>query len=72
MLSNTVFSSWSCDVDSPMPKPHPLNKELGLLDEAISLLQSSECRATVVTVSGKLATFYDGLLRGRSVLSLSP
>ena len=62
---NCCMDSWSChDANSP-PRPHPLNKELGLATEALLLLQASECRATVTTESGKLATFYDSSLRGQ-------
>ena len=61
----TVVFSWEChDAESSNPKPHPLNEQLGLSTEAISMVQSSDCRVTVATVSGKLATFYDNLLRG--------
>ena len=57
--------SWSCvDEGSSTPKPHPLCSKLGLLNETIAMIESSECRVTVATTSGKLATFYDALLRG--------
>ena len=56
--------SWPCREGDSTPRPHPLSKELGLDSESISLLESSDCRATVVTYSGKVATFYDSLLRG--------
>jgi len=59
--------SWSCTSDAT-PKPHPLLRELGLEGEKVSLLESSEVRATVVTETGMVATFYDELLRGQSEL----
>ena len=65
-----VVYSWKCGQgESSNPKPHPLSDKLGLTGEEIALIQSSECRVTVATTSGKLATFYDSLLRG---LSLPP
>ena len=56
--------SWSCDGNSPSPSLHPLTDELGLTNERISIVASSDVRATVVTESGRVATFYDPLLRG--------
>lgn len=56
--------SWSCD-GHMTPKPHPLTKDLGLEEERVLLVECSDIRATVVTESGKIATFYDKLLRGR-------
>ena len=47
--------------------PHHLVKELGLEGERVLLVESSDIRATVVTESGKIATFYDKLLRGTYV-----
>ncbi len=55
--------SWSC-AGQASPRPHPLTTELGLVGERILLVESSDIRATVVTESGKVATFYDQLLRG--------
>ena len=59
-----IHFSWSCKEPNSTPRPHPLSQELGLVGEPISLLESSDCRATVVTSSGKMATFYDSVLRG--------
>lgn len=56
--------SWSCEEGSS-PMPHPLTQSLGLTGERISLLAAGEVRATLVTESGKVATFYDRLLRGK-------
>lgn len=56
--------SWACGGD-PTPKPHPLRQELGLEGERIALMEASDIRATVVTETGKIATFYDALLRGK-------
>ncbi len=60
--------SWPCDESAVSPVYHPLTKELGLSGEQVALLASSDVRATVVTESGKVATFYDALLRGVFVL----
>ena len=54
---------WPCD-DGGVAQPHPLIDELGLRNERIQLLSSSEIRASVLTESGRIATFYDPLLRG--------
>ena len=62
--------SWSCSDHTPSSSrqpslvPHPLSDELGLSSERIALLESSDVRATVITETGKVATFYDALLRG--------
>ena len=56
--------SWACGSD-PSPKPHPLCGELGLEGERITLIEASDIRATVVTETGKIATFYDPLLRSK-------
>ena len=63
--------SWSCSDHTPSASsrqpslvPHPLSDELGLSSERIALVESSDVRATVVTETGKVATFYDALLRG--------
>ena len=63
--------SWRCSDHTlssssrqPAVVPHPLREELGLSSERIALLASSDVRATVVTETGKVATFYDALLRG--------
>ena len=69
-ISHTHTRSWSCDDEDCSVKPHPLNETLGLTGEAIVVIESSECRATVATASGKLATFYDSLLRGLSAETL--
>ena len=60
--------SWSC-ASRASPRPHPLAKELGLEGERVALVESSDIRATVVTESGKVATFYDELLRGKFSVS---
>ena len=57
--------SWSCDGTSPSPTPHPLIGDLRLTDERIAVLGSSDVRSTIVTESGKVATFYDSLLRSK-------
>ena len=57
--------SWSCDGTSPSPTPHPLTGDLRLTGERIAVLGSSDVRATIVTESGKVATFYDSLLRSK-------
>ena len=63
--------SWSCSDHAPSSSrqpalvPHPLIEELGLSSERIALLESSDVRATIVTEEGKVATFYDALLRGK-------
>jgi hypothetical protein len=59
--------SWTCASD-PSIKPHPLSKELGLLGERISLVEANDIRATLVTESGKVASFYDALLRCKYAL----
>ena len=56
--------SWASSGGDPSPKPHPLWEELGLEGERVCLLEASDIRATLVTESGKVATFYDSLLRG--------
>lgn len=56
--------SWPCDEGVVNPQPHPLTGELGLASERISFLSSSDIRASIVTESGGVATFYDQLLRG--------
>ena len=67
--------SWSCTDQNSVPSsrspslvPHPLMEELGLSSERVSLIESSDVRATVVTESGKVATFYDALLRGKYIV----
>ena len=55
--------SWSCEPGVTIATPHHLTKELGLQDEHIMQLASSDVRATVVTESGKMTTFYDRLLQ---------
>ena len=62
--------SWPCSADALSPKPHPLSEELGLEGERIALLEASDIRATLVTESGKVASFYDGLLRCESLKGL--
>ena len=62
--------SWSCSDHTSSSRcsalePHPLTEELVLSNERVALVESSEVRATVVTESGKVATFYDALLRGK-------
>lgn len=56
--------SWSCDPLVSSPSPHTFAEALGLSEEKIALVESSDVRACVVTQSGKIATFYDKLLRG--------
>ena len=63
-LAHQLFS-WSCEPGATVATPHPLTKELGLQDERIMQLGSSDVRTTVVTDSGKIATFYDQLLQGK-------
>ena len=58
--------SWACEEGVVSAKPHPLVAELGLKGERITLLTSSEIRVSVVTESGKVATFYDPLLRSET------
>lgn len=59
--------SWPCGVGVVNPQPHPLNGELELVDDRIVLLSSSEIRASLVTESGRIATFYDQMLRGKTL-----
>lgn len=60
---NCTLYSWPCEEDSS-PTPHPLTQSLGLAGERVSLLEAGDVRASLVTESGKVATFYDRLLRG--------
>lgn len=60
--------SWSCEDNVVSAKLHPLTEELGLTNERIALLSASEIRVSIVTESGKVATFYDPLLRGETLL----
>ena len=62
-LSRQLFS-WSCEQGVTIATPHHLTKELGLQGERVVQLASSDIRVTVVTESGKMATFYDRLLQG--------
>ena len=58
--------SWPCSdmKSSSALQPHPLSPELGLCgEEKVALMGSSDIRATIVTESGKVATFYDTLIR---------
>ena len=64
--SQKLFS-WACDESIFSPVPHPLTQDLGLLGERIAIVTSSDMRATVVTESMKVATFYDALIRGLSL-----
>ena len=61
-VTHQLFS-WSCEPGVTVATPHHLTKELGLQDERIMQLGSSDVRATVVTDSGKIATFYDQLFQ---------
>ena len=61
-LTRQLFS-WSCQPGITTATPHCLTRELGLHGERIVQLASSEIRATVVTESGKIITFYDRLLQ---------
>ena len=57
--------SWSCEEGGVVSaKPHPLAEELGLTGERVVLVASSDVRASLVTESGKMCTFYDRLLSG--------
>ena len=56
--------AWPCDPHVMSPGPHALSEALGLCNERIALLESSDVRACVVTESGRVATLYDKLLRG--------
>ena len=60
--------SWACAGDSA-PQPHPLTEELGLEGERVGVVDASDIRATVITESGKVATFYDSLLRSTCLLA---
>ena len=55
--------SWSCEPGATIAIPHHFTKELNLQGECIVQIASSDIRVTVVTKSGKIATFYDQLLR---------
>ncbi len=63
--SDGKLHSWRCDGVSGVT-PHPLTESLGLTEERVRLVESGGIRATVVTETGRVATFYDSLLRGRS------
>ena len=65
--SSRQLYSWACDPLVSGPSPHAFAEGLGLGGERIALLESSEVRVCVVTQSGKVATFYDKLLRGMCV-----
>ena len=56
--------SWPCDDGVVNPRLHPFTDELGLAKERIAVLAASDIRASVVTMSGMVATFYDCLLKG--------
>ena len=60
--STRQLFSWSCEPSSTIATPHPFTQELGLQGECIMQVASSDIRATVVTESGKITTFYDRLL----------
>ena len=62
-----LLYSWPCEEGVVSAKPHPLNAELGLKGERVTLLTSSEIRVSMVTESGKVATFYDPLLRSENL-----
>ena len=68
LVSSTtgLLYSWPCEEGVVIAKPHPLVEELGLTGERVTLLSASEIRASVVTESGKVATFYDSMLRSKS------
>ena len=55
--------SWPCLPGITIATPYCLTKDLGLQSERIVQLASSDIRATVVTESGKMTTFYDQLLQ---------
>ena len=61
-LTRQLFS-WSCEPGITIATSHRLTQELGLQKERIVKLGSSDVRATVVTESGKMATFYDQVLQ---------
>ena len=56
--------SWPCDDGVVDARLHPFTDELGLAGERVAVLATSEIRASIVTVSGMVMTFYDSLLRG--------
>ena len=57
--------TWSCKDGVINPQPHPLEEELGLVNEKIVKISSCAVRASLVTESGGVVTFYDSLLRGK-------
>lgn len=63
--SDGQLRSWRCDGVSCVT-PHPLTESLGLAEERVRLVESGGVRATVVTEKGRVATFYDSLLRGKT------
>lgn len=58
--------SWRCDGVGGVT-PHPLAVSLGLEGDPVRLVESGEVRVTLLTESGKMATFYDSLLRGKQL-----
>lgn len=54
-----LLYGWPWNESIPPTKPHPRSSELGLEEEAIKLLSGKVLRATVVTESGKIATWLD-------------
>lgn len=63
--SNGELLSWRCDSVGALT-PHPLTESLGLAGERVRLVEAGGVRATVVTETGRVATFYDSILRGRT------
>ena len=57
-LTRRLFS-WHCQPGITIATPYCFTKDLGLQSERIVRLASSDIRATVVTESGKITTFYD-------------
>ena len=61
--SEGKLCSWRCDSVTGVTA-HPLTASLGLTGERVRLVESGGVRASIVTETGKVATFYDSLLRG--------
>ena len=56
--------TWPCRKGVVNPQPHPMMDELGLSQERIIKIGSSEVRCSLVTEFGGVATFYDSFVRG--------
>ena len=59
------FFTNSSSAHPPKAVPHPLSCELGLQDKCVCLLSTSGIRASVLTTSGHICTFYDKLVKGQ-------